>query len=348
MSTTLKLLCALVLLTLLCPSLAAQEDPIRLGIVGCDTSHVIRFTQYLNDPENNTGCRIVAAFPGGSPDIPLSADRIEGFTARLHDEFRVEIVSSIETLCQRVDGVLLESVDGRCHLEQAKAVFAARKPVFIDKPLAAGLEDAVEILRLAEEGNVPCWSASALRFAPAVQSLRSNEDLGDVLGCSTYGPCAIEEHHPDLYWYGVHGAEVLFTLMGPGCQSVARTHTDDYDLVVATWSDGRIGTYRGIRHGKASFGAVVYGSNAIEHTGPIGGYYEGIGRELADFFRTGKPPVSHRETLEIFAFMTAADLSKHRGGAPVALEEVLNAATKKPSPQDRRPDSTNPSAKAAD
>ena len=346
MSTTGKLVFVLAACALLCPTLTAQDDPIRLGIVGCDTSHVIRFTQYLNDPENNTGCRIVAAYPGGSPDLPLSADRIEGFTARLRDEFHVEIIPSIETLCQRVDGILLESVDGRPHLEQAKIIFAARKPVFIDKPLAAGLEDAVEIFRLADECNVPCWSASALRFAPAVQSLCNNEDLGDVLGCSTYGPCAIEEHHPDLYWYGVHGAEILFTLMGPGCQSVARTHTDDYDLVVATWSDGRIGTYRGIRNGKASFGAVVYGSNAIEHAGTIGGYYEGIGRELANFFRTGKPPVSHRETLEIFAFMTAADLSKHRGGTPVTLEEVLNAATKKPSQQPRRPNNAATPASA--
>ena len=63
-----------------------------------------------------------------------------------------------------MDAVLLESVDGRPHLEQVKPVLKAHKPVFIDKPLAATLEDAREIARLAKAAGVPWFSSSSLRF----------------------------------------------------------------------------------------------------------------------------------------------------------------------------------------
>jgi hypothetical protein len=41
---------------------------------------------------------------------------------------------------------------------------------------------------------------------------------------------------------------------------------------------------------------------------------------------TGKPPVCAEETIEIFAFLEAADESKRQGGAPVSLDEVLAKA----------------------
>ena len=37
------------------------------------------------------------------------------------------------------------------------------------------------------------------------------------------------------------------------------------------------------------------------------------------FFQTGKPPVSNEETLEIYAFMDAAQRSKAAGGKPMKL-----------------------------
>lgn len=303
----------------------AQEKTIRLGIIGLDTSHVVHFTRYINDPNHATGCRVVAAYPGGSADIPASADRVEQYTETLRDEFAVAIVASIEALCERVDGVLLESVDGRPHLAQVRPVFAAGKPVFIDKPVAGNLADAWEIFRLAKDYDVPCWSSSSLRFSPGILGMRSDKRVGEVLGCTAYGPCAIEPHHPDLYWYGVHGVEVLFTIMGPGCRSVARTHTKDYDVVVGVWEDGRIGTYRGSREGSAQFGALVYGSKGVERSGPYVGY-EPLVEAIVAFFHSGKPPVPVEETLEIFAFMSAADVSKERGGAVVALDDVIKAA----------------------
>ena len=190
---------------------------------------------------------MVAGYPGGSPDVQSSASRVKGYTDTLRDKYGVEIVDSIETLCQKVDGVLLESVDGRPHLAQVRPVIAAKKPVFIDKPMAGSLADVLEIFRLAKESNVPCWSSSSLRFAPSVVAMGTSEAVGKVLGCEAFSPCSLEPHHPDLYWYGVHGVEILFTIMGPGCETVQRAQTTNYELVVGVWKDGRIGTYRGLQ-----------------------------------------------------------------------------------------------------
>lgn len=266
---------------------AAEADarPIRIGIVGLDTSHVVAFTERLNDPANTTGCKVVAAYPGGSPDIPISANRLKGFTDQLRDKFHVETVDSIETLCQKVDGVLLESVDGRKHLEQVKPVLAARKPVFIDKPLANNLVDAIEIFRLARAANVPCWSASDSRFATSIREVQAGK-AGKVAGCMSYGRCPILPPYPDLYWYGIHTVEVLFAVMGPGCESVTRTNEAQVDVIVGKWKDGRVGVFRGGRDARPGEGFLVFGDKGIQQREIEGGYDELV-KELATFFKTG-------------------------------------------------------------
>jgi len=304
---------------------------LRAGIIGLDTSHVVAFTELLNarDPKPElAGVRVVAAFPGGSPDVSASRDRVAGFTRDLREKFGVAIVGSIDELLSQVDVVLLESVDGRPHREQARPVFRAHKPVFIDKPVAGTLADAIAIYELARDTQTPCFSSSSLRFSPGIIAMRHHPKVGDVLGCDAFGPCHLEEHHPDLYWYGVHGVEALYTIMGTGCQTVARTQTDGTELVVGVWEGGRIGTFRGIRQGRAGYGATVFGSKGIAPAGSDAGY-EPLVVEIVKFFKTGKAPVSAEETIEIFAFMEAADESKRQGGKPVTVESVMAQARAK-------------------
>jgi predicted dehydrogenase len=320
----------------------ARDDPlpaksIRAGIIGLDTSHVEAFTKLLNAPNpkpETAGVRVVAAYPGGSPDIPSSHDRIAGFTDTLHKKFGVEIVDSIEELLSKVDVVLLESVDGRPHLEQARPVFKARKPVFIDKPVAGSLADAIAIFDLARESGTPCFSSSSLRFSPGTAAKRHDPKVGDVLGCDTFGPCSLEEHHPDLFWYGVHGVESLYTVMGTGCRSVSRTQTDSTELVVGIWENGRVGTFRGLRKGPYKYGGTVFGTKGQASLGDYGGY-EPLMVEIVKFFKTGTTPVAAEETIEIFAFMEAADESKRQGGKPVTIESVMAKARSQASKSGR-------------
>ncbi len=295
---------------------------LRLGFVGTDTSHVTAFTKMLNDPaapDHIAGAKVVAAYKGGSPDIESSRSRIEKFTQELRDKWQVRIFDSIPEMCKNVDAVLIESVDGRVHLAEARQVIAAHKPVFIDKPLASTLEDAREIARLAKDAGVPWFSASSLRFG-GVMKLRS-EDLD---GAATWGPGPLEEHHHlDLSWYAIHPLEMLYTLMGQGCEQVTRITGGDADLIVGRWKGGRIGTIRALRpYGK--YGAVAFlrgqgkGQTAESSAEPSDGYAPLV-REIVKFFETGTPPVPNAETLEMFAFMDAAQRSKEAGGKPMTL-----------------------------
>ena len=309
------------------PAHAQEEKTFRLGIIGLDTSHVIAFTSYLNNPKNNTGCKVVAAYPGGSPDFKASASRVEKFTADIKDRFNVELVKSVEELCEKVDGVLLESVDGRPHLAQAKPVIAAGKPLFVDKPVAANLEDVIEIFRLAKDKNVPCWSSSSFRYGKGVAGARNDETFGKIVGCDVFGQSSWAEFHPDLYLYGIHPVEALFTVMGPGCQEVRRVKAGGTDLVIGTWKDGRIGTFRDLRGGKPEAPVMIYGTKKST-TGESGGYTPLL-QEMVKFFKTGKVPVPPEETIEIYAFMSAADESKAKDGAAVSVPELIERAKSK-------------------
>ncbi len=304
---------------------AASAADLRLGIIGLDTSHVVAFTKLINDPNDPNhvpGGKVTVAFKSASADIPSSIGRVEEYTRRLQTDFGVQLADSIPALCEQVDAVLLESVDGRPHLEQARPVFQARKPVFIDKPLAGTLRDAIEIFRLAKERQVPVFTSSAYRYYESLQALRQHE-VGGIRGAISYGPAELEPHHPDFFWYGIHPAEALFTVLGPGCGTVARVSTPATDVVSGKWSDGRTGVLYGLRDGAAPHKVIIFGTMTVAEQQAGGDDYAPLVREIMKFFQTGVAPVRPAETLELYAFMEAADESKRQGGAPVKLSAVL-------------------------
>ncbi len=305
-------------------SIALAEDArqIRIGIIGLDTSHCIAFTKVLNNPNappELANCPVVAVYPKGSPDIASSVSRVPGYTKEIQ-ELGVDVVDTIDELLTRVDAVLLETNDGRPHLEQVRPVLKAGKPVFIDKPIAGSLKDAVTIFREAKAAGVPVFSSSSLRYGKNTQAVRQGS-LGRITRCETHSPASIEPTHPDLFWYGIHGVESLFTVMGTGCQSVTRTSEDNKIVVTGKWTDGRVGIFRE----GSGYGGTAVGDKGEGPVGESSGYGPLV-VEIVKFFRTGKPPVSAEETLEIYAFMEAADESKRQGGAEVTLQSVMQTA----------------------
>ena len=313
-----------ILLTLVASATFATAQNIRAGIIGLDTSHALAFTKTLNaNPQKPEvmGARVVAAYPQGSKDIESSTSRVPKITEDVR-ALGVEIVPSIDALLDKVDVIFLESNDGRPHLEQLLPCLEAHKPVFIDKPIAGTLVDVIKIFDAAKAARVPVFSSSSLRFGKATQAVRGGS-VGRVNLAETSSPASLEEHHPDLFWYGIHGVESLFTIMGTGCQGVTRTTTADGKIqVTGTWEGGRTGTFTE---------AKGYGGKAVGDKGEDIGVakYEGYDPLLfsvVHFFRTGVKPVTDEETIEIYAFMEAADESKRRGGAEVTLKEVMTKA----------------------
>ena len=302
----------------LCAMPAAAAN-LRIGIIGTDTSHATAFAAMLNDessPDYVPGGKVVAAFKGGSPDIESSATRVDKYAEELRTKWNVRFYDSIPELCRNVDAVLLESVDGRVHLQQVRPVIAAHKLVFIDKPLAATFADVREIDRLAHAAGVPWFSSSSLRYGEIAETMK----FKDATGVATWGPGPLEPHHQlELAWYAIHPIELLYTLMGPGCEEVTRMFTPDADVIVGRWKDGRIGTVRALRP-YSDYGAVVFRpKQIIESPSQPSGSYRPLVVQIMKFFATGEPPVPNQETVEIYAFMDAAQRSKDEGGRPMRL-----------------------------
>jgi predicted dehydrogenase len=303
---------------------------LRIGIIGCDTSHDVAFTETFNNPQGRgyvPGGKVVGAFKGGSPDITQSISRVEAIAKKLQDQYGVTLYESIEALCSNVDVVLLESVDGRPHLAQVKPVIAARKPVYVDKPCAASLKDALEIFRLAREAKVPIFSSSSLRFARDTQAVH-NGSIGKVFYAETSSPLELEPHHPELFWYGVHGVESLFTVLGHGCETVQRgVGTNGLVEVTGLWSRGRTGIYREEKQKdyNANYHGLARGDRGEAKVGSFDGY-EPLNVAIMQFFQTGVAPVPPEETIEIMAFMAAEQDSKEADGAPVKIADVMARA----------------------
>jgi hypothetical protein len=297
------------------PTLAQD---LRLGIIGTDTSHAGAFTKTLNDtanPDHVAGARIVAAYKGGSSDIEESASRVDKYAAELKDKWGVKLVENISDLCPLVDGLLLESVDGRPHLAQFREAAKCGKPVFIDKPLASTREDAIAIARLAEEQHIPWFSSSSLRYS-AIENMKTP----DAIGAIVWGPGPLEPHHAlDMTWYGIHAVEMIYTLFGTGCVEVSRVHSANEDIITGRWKDGKLGAVH-LQRPYGEFGAVVFLNNKKLNAMPeIKFSYVPLVRAIVGFMQTKTPPVPNDVTLEMFAFMEAAQNSEASGGKTIPL-----------------------------
>jgi predicted dehydrogenase len=296
---------------------------IRLGVLDFDTSHVVEFTKRLNHVDIAQdqwvdGAKVVIGCPGESK---LSPERIPGFRDQLK-KYGVPLVDKPEEMIGKVDAMLIEAVDGSVHWERAKPFLEAGLPCFVDKPFACSVVDAKAIADLAAKKKLVVWSASALRYAADVTSYLNDAKHGPVLGVVAWGPCSLHDRNPGLFHYGIHAVEILYTLMGPGCARVSCDHQKDVDVVTGTWKDGRIGTVRGTRSGKGDYGFVAFADKETKAVA-VGTkvIYRELLKKIVEGFTTNKSPVDIAVTLEMVAFIEAANKSgaNHGSGETVKV-----------------------------
>jgi len=301
-----------------------QGNELKAGLIGLDTSHSPAFTKLINDPENPAmqGVRVTLAYPYGSKRIESSASRIPQYTKEIQ-QLGVAVVDSLQKVIDSSDVLMLMTNDGTMHLGQIMPVFKSGKPVYVDKPVAARLPEVLKIYELAKQYNVPVFSSSGLRYLEGAQKVRYHNAVGRVTGAEAYSPQKTEPSHTDLYWYGIHGVEILYTLMGTGCTEIKRITGTEQDLVIGKWNDGRIGTYKGDLSGRQNYGGTAFGTDGVLPVGPFDGY-RGLTEKIVSFFKERKSPVDETETIELYTFMEAADVSKKRKGEWVRLEEVVS------------------------
>jgi predicted dehydrogenase len=304
---------------------ALSPREFKLGIVGLDTSHVRVFGEAFNNPGSANalkGARVVAAWPGGSPDLEASIGTVPFYTSELRDKFGVRILDSIEAVVAESDGILLTSLDGRVHRVQFERIAPSGKPVFIDKPFATNSADARAIFATARRNNVRMFTSSSLRFAEAVTRVVTPATRAAITGADFCGPVALEPTNPGLFWYGIHPVEMLYTALGRGCRSVRCVSNATHDLATGVWGDGRIGTIRGNRTDNNDYYGLVHfakNSAAVNVQAPAKWFFTSLAEAILAFMKGGPIPVEPEETLEIIRFIEAANESGANGGREVLL-----------------------------
>ncbi len=296
---------------------------IRIGLVDFDTSHVVEFTKRFNhvdiaEDQWVEGARVVAGVPGRSE---ISPERIPEYTAKMK-EYGVPILDDPADLFGKIDAVMIESVDGSVHLERARPFLERGIPMFVDKPFACSLADAKALVDLADRTHTPLFTSSSLRYAPEVVAARSDpKETGAIIGAHTYGPAPTHPRNPGLFHYGIHPVEMLYALMGPGCRRVVGLSTAGGEVATGEWADGRVASVRGLRDGKADYGFTIYGSTAVKTYGVGTQFiYRELLKRVVTMFETRKPPFDVRESLELVAFIEAANRSGSTGGQPVEIQ----------------------------
>jgi predicted dehydrogenase len=294
---------------------------IRLGIVDCDTSHVVAFTQRLNhvgiaEDQWVEGAQVVAAVPMESQ---VSPERVGPFTEQLRGH-GIEILERPEELIGRVDGILVEAVDGSVHLARALPFIGAGLPVWVDKPLTCSSAEARSLVEAAQRKGVPLLSASSLRYDLPVQDvLARREEIGAVLGVDAYTPASTHPRNPGLFHYAVHGVEMVYALMGPGCRRVRGVHQEGVDVVVGEWEGGRLATVRGTRTGSYGLGFTAFAEKKVVSGTSSRYFYREMLKRIVRMFETGESPIPGEELVEVVAFQEAANASMDQGGEAVQL-----------------------------
>jgi hypothetical protein len=295
---------------------------LKIGLIGLDTSHAIAFTKRLNDandPEHVPGGKVVAAFPGGSPDMQISISRVEGFTTQLRDEFKVQMMSSPEAVAEAVDIVFITSCDGRIHREQLERTLKFRRPTFVDKPFACTSEDARAMFHMADEAGTPVMSCSAVRYSHNLTEALKNP--APVIGIDAFGPMAEQAPLPGLYWYGVHAVDVMIRALGTGCQEVRAVRNEHHDLITGICSDGRLASIRGLRGAHNKFGAVLHradGYQFVDLSNNTPSYYSSMLAAILASLPNGKADIDPQATIQAMRFIEAANESRE-SGKPVRL-----------------------------
>ncbi|MEM8781946.1 MAG: Gfo/Idh/MocA family oxidoreductase [Planctomycetota bacterium] len=296
-------------------------DPLRLGIVGLDSSHVPEFTRRIHALRDagDTSCTVTQLWTDGDHHMPPEE------VAKWREDILgmgVREAGTLNALLDDVDGVLVLAVNGAQHEALAAEALKRGLPTYIDKPLANDLESARRILAAARSGNARCYSASSLRFATELDRV-PRYTLGDLVAIDAVGPGELNDAMPRLLFYGVHTVEMVDALWGPGVTHVRADQGDDRDTMQLRYADGRYAHLRLERKGGYDFAATLHGTQGVHHFkvdfAPV---YGRLVQGMVRFFEGGDAPADLRDIVENLAVIESAHRSLERGGAWIDVPAV--------------------------
>lgn len=293
----------------------SQSQVVRIGFVGVNTWHAEALSDVILGigPSGHlpavAGAEVVAVW--GEP--ALERARLATKTgAREFSADPSELVDYIDLAF-----ILDDTGGGARHRELGEPFLRAGIPVFIDKPMALSLADARALFELAEAYQVPIMSASALRFSAELSEHALDlAAIGEIRAVNVLGP-------GEWYYYGVHAAELLLTILQAKPEWVSRHVSNDHDVAVVGFTDGRLATVDVLREAYYTFTACAYGKSGWVSLEIDRNYefYRGLILAAVDMARTGLSPVSADQTLDVLGVLQAG-ISSESLGRVVRIDEL--------------------------
>jgi len=155
-------------------------------------------------------------------------DDVPGVAEAMMDMGFEKVMKDPVQLVKESDGVHIEHADYRKVLELARPALEEGKPVFINRPFAATIADAEEIVRMAKAYNAPLMCASSLEFQPEVAAMQAfQRDSGPVRSYECYCP------EPIFPWMFPHVINFAHAGLGGGIDSA--WFTGDFVMNPGEW-----------------------------------------------------------------------------------------------------------------
>ncbi|HEX6681930.1 MAG TPA: Gfo/Idh/MocA family oxidoreductase [Candidatus Limnocylindrales bacterium] len=276
----------------------------RIGIIGTENSHVDHFIRLFNREQRYPGNTVVA-LSGGQSERNLKLQADGGIDL---------IVERPEDLIGKVDAAITCGRDGRLHREQSVPLLAAGIPMYVDKPLAASVDDAQAIIEAARRGKAPLASGSPLRYVPEIQTLRDNQDgHGPIRHLTVTGPADPDSEYSGLFFYGIHHVEAALQLLGnpvvePGSPTVHVSRQDDTTVALVRLETVTL-TFAFVRPGqdgnRVPFHAVLTGTRGVQASpltlGPE--YSVPVAENFLEVWERGTPPAAPEQLVSPVALM---------------------------------------------
>lgn len=279
----------------------------RMGIVGAENSHTAAIAKLLNVQRAIKGFRVTHMW-GETPELAAKAAQ---------DGKIATIVADPREMIGQIDCVMIDHRDGQYHLPAARAFLQARVPMFIDKPLCRSVPQGRAFLAQCARRKVPVTSFSAVPLQEsAKRAAQGLAAIGPLVSVHLDGPGGHTGPHGGIWFYGIHLADLMVELLGPGVHQVGACANGDHCSAVCNYPNGLTVTM--------SFFAQPY-QYSVSAVGMNGTFaaridfdanlYLTSAKIFTRMFRTGEMPFDAARMLAPLAMLDAFERSLATGKA---------------------------------
>lgn len=277
----------------------------RIGLIGSENYHAQAYGKALNVDQR---------FPGSS--ITHLWGESEESATKIAGEYQIPtIVKDAKEMLGEVDAIIIDTRDGANHVKMVTPFLGHLPRIFIDKPLAADVEEAEAFLQAAEAAGTQIHCHSVIRlqqsFAKFLEDVKAIEPLTHLTLCT---PSQIDSQYSGVFFYVVHAVECLCEYLNklPVRARLERFATGA--LVTLDYADGPLVTIN-CQPGNYSYNIAAVGATQ-SLLAPIVTdediYRTGVDRIMS--FLTGEmEPLSQERLLMPVRILAAIEKSKAHG-----------------------------------